>query len=682
MEEARIWETFNCKDIEEIIKGNLRTIDEKFAQITASFVTNGYYLRRQHDEKMYVAEGYDSFEEYVKAVYGKSRSWAKRMMQINEKFSVGGNDPRIDKRYVEYSVSQLQEMLYLEEDQLEHITPDMTIKEIREVRKPEKKLVKPDEEQRKYLDAFARRFIDCKHDWLLQDFQNRVMHVDKSPVEIKKHLGADHRTWHFATDNGTAHINLFDDYVQLWDERSVCLGNFDWFYFASAIQRMWNIVAMENAQKKQETDAKCATSHKSGVCIHRPEYACTLPEASKLAVGDGIDCNKKCCWDCLKRMECGYRCNGAAGHPIEEAQIPGQMNVEDYPELLPEPEETGINTSNDEDNVVIEHPEIVINQPESVTEDGENVIDAEYLEVKEEQPKSTDAMLTYLVEACIEELDFDAGFEETEDIEELHDGIYDELFGMSIRFHFNDTEFRADFYGEISIYYADTEFELCTNYSWDQFFEELERIADIGERYAAENAEMEEPCCQETADPDELTFSEITIRDYLEEEERKLAEYVECDQKEKGFPQRLLQKQQMLVKALRLLVEHEADQDNVDEPEEQEELEPVQPELPVLKNNDQRKKFLENYQTWPVWFTVPEASEVYHRFNLPDGSSIVICEYHMWLEWKEKYSDENPDSIGTREYLLKPGYRYLQNCHTNSTALVEHLKNIQKGEKK
>lgn len=671
MEEARIWETFNCKDIEEIIKGNLRTIDEKFAQITASFVTNGYYLRRQYDEKMYEAEGYDSFEEYVKAVYGKSRSWAKRMMQINEKFSVGGNDPRIDSKYIEYSVSQLQEMLYLEEDQLEHITPDMTIKEIREVRAPEKKLNKPDQKHTEYLNAFARRFIACKHDWLLQDFQNRVMHVDKSPNEIKKHLGADHRTWYFATDNGAAHINLFDDYVQLWDERSVCLGDFDWFYLAAAIQRMWNIVAMENAQKNQETDAKCATSHKNGTCVHRPEYACTLLEASKLAEGDGIDCNKKCCWDCLKRMGCGYRCNSAAGHPIEEAQIPGQMNVEDYSELLPEKKEPNINMDNDinnDDNLVDEQPEVVM--------------DAEYQEAIEERPKIPDSMLTYLVEACIEELEIDDLFAESEDTDEFHDWMRDELFEMSIRFRFSGTELRADFFGEITIYKAETEEELDAKYTWEQFFEELDRIGDIGEQYAAENAEMEELCCQEAADLDAFTFSQIAIRDYLEEEERKLAEYAECDQKEKGFPQRLLQKQQMLVKALRLLMEHEADQDSTDEPENLEELEPVQPELPLLKNNDQRKKFLENYQTWPVWFTVPEASEVYHRFNLPDGSSIVICEYHMWVEWKEKYSDENPDLIGKREYLLKPGYRYLQDCHTNSTALVEHLKNVQKGEKK
>lgn len=629
MEEARIWETFNCKDIEEIIKGNLRTIDEKFAQITASFVTNGYYLRRQHDEKMYVAEGYDSFEEYVKAVYGKSRSWAKRMMQINEKFSVGGNDPRIDKRYMEYSVSQLQEMLYLEDEQMEEATPGMTVKEIRELRAPEKKLVKPDEDQRKYLDAFARRFIDCKHDWLLQDFQNRVMHVDKSPVEIKKHLGTDHRTWYFATDNGTAHINLFDDYVQLWDERNVCLGDFDWFYLAAAIQRMWNIVAMENAQKKQETDTKM----------------CDVAQANESNA---------------------------------EEQIPGQMKVEDYPELLPEKKEPMDNDINNNDsNLVDEQPEVVM--------------DAECQEVIEEQPKIPDAMLTYLVETCIEELEIDDLFAESEDTDELHDGIYDELFEMSIRFRFNGTELRADFYGEISIYYAETEFELYTNYTWDQFFEELERVGDIGERYAAENAEMEELCCENSSDLDELIFSQIAIRDYLEEEERTLDEYEKVNSEDGGLPHNLMTRQRMLVKALRLLMEHEvdtADQDNVDEPEEQEELETVQPELPLLKNNDQRKEWLNNYKEWGLWYRDEHIDVNYYKYDFPDGSRLVVAEYpQRRMYWR-------PNELADEHYyhLLDKHRKWYgtdktfdqQYVHStdSETGLVEFLKNLQKGEKK
>lgn len=94
------------------------------------------------------------------------------------------------------------------------------------------------------------------------------------------------------------------------------------------------------------------------------------------------------------------------------------------------------------------------------------------------------------------------------------------------------------------------------------------------------------------------------------------------------------------------------------------------PEFPAMKNNDQRKAFLNNYQTWPVWFEVPEASETYHRYDLSDGSSIVVCEYCRYIEWKKK------ETIGQTWYLLKPGYRYLYDCQSNETTLVEHLKKL------
>lgn len=103
-----------------------------------------------------------------------------------------------------------------------------------------------------------------------------------------------------------------------------------------------------------------------------------------------------------------------------------------------------------------------------------------------------------------------------------------------------------------------------------------------------------------------------------------------------------------------------------------------QPEFPALTNNEKRKEWLRTYRTWPVWFHVPQADETYYRYDLPDGSSIVICEYKMWLEWKERYADEDPDSIGRRFYLLKPGYHYLRDCLSSESILVEHIKEVQK----
>ena len=102
-----------------------------------------------------------------------------------------------------------------------------------------------------------------------------------------------------------------------------------------------------------------------------------------------------------------------------------------------------------------------------------------------------------------------------------------------------------------------------------------------------------------------------------------------------------------------------------------------QPEFPRLKNNDQRSEWLNAFRDWPVWFSVQEASEVYYRYDLPDESSLVICEFHYWAEWKLRYQ-ENADMVGTREYLLVPGYHYLHDCKSNRTAMIEKLKEIQK----
>ena len=129
----------------------------------------------------------------------------------------------------------------------------------------------------------------------------------------------------------------------------------------------------------------------------------------------------------------------------------------------------------------------------------------------------------------------------------------------------------------------------------------------------------------------------------------------------------------MQLQAYELLMEQHDRESVVEEPEQKE-----QPELPVLRNNDRRKEWLDTFHDWPVWFEVPEAGETYYRYDLPDGSSLVICGYHHWLEWKEKWSDENPDSVGTREYLLKPGYHYLADCRSSRTAMIEKLKEVQK----
>ena len=116
-----------------------------------------------------------------------------------------------------------------------------------------KELKKPDQEEEEYLDAAARHLIRSLWFWMKEDHTNRVSDVGKSPGELKNKIGQDRTRW-FATKKGTAHINMFDDYVQLWDEDSRYMGDYDWFYLAAAIQSMWNVVSLEVAEEKRKRE--------------------------------------------------------------------------------------------------------------------------------------------------------------------------------------------------------------------------------------------------------------------------------------------------------------------------------------------------------------------------------------------------------------------------------------------
>jgi hypothetical protein len=129
-----------------------------------------------------------------------------------------------------------------------------------------------------------------------------------------------------------------------------------------------------------------------------------------------------------------------------------------------------------------------------------------------------------------------------------------------------------------------------------------------------------------------------------------------------------------------------------DEPEPiQEEPEQLQPELPILKNNDQRKDFIDTYETWPIWIDCKETGERYYRYDLSDKVAMVIK-----VSWKHTYAGyhESKDyEFGAEQYYLlgvksewsatrtqfiEDESRTFAECSTNKSALVDYLKEIQK----
>lgn len=145
-----------------------------------------------------------------------------------------------------------QDISTITEEELEEEPGEDIPEEIQEKEQQKEKTIlkKPSEQEREYLKLLAKHLIKSMYSWFLDDYTNRVLMVNKSPEEIKRKLGKNHRTRYFSTEKGVAHANLFDDYVQLWDEKSNYIGDYDWFYLAAAIQSVWNNIALEGLRKK------------------------------------------------------------------------------------------------------------------------------------------------------------------------------------------------------------------------------------------------------------------------------------------------------------------------------------------------------------------------------------------------------------------------------------------------
>lgn len=110
------YETVSFQDAKAIIRANLTSA-------ARSFIAIGFYLKHIRDQELYCEGGFETIWDFAQAEYGISKSTASRYMSMNDHFSQGGNSPVIQDKYRQFNKSQLQEMLSLNEEQLERITP-------------------------------------------------------------------------------------------------------------------------------------------------------------------------------------------------------------------------------------------------------------------------------------------------------------------------------------------------------------------------------------------------------------------------------------------------------------------------------------------------------------------------------------------------------------------------------
>ena len=127
--------TVQTSALDDYVSKIKNTINE----IANDFFTIGYYLWEIREYKYYLDRGYKDIVEFAEKELNFKKRSTYNFIAIVEHFAEYDNNsyPKmwIDKKYREYGYSQLTEMLSLAPEQREIVKPDMTIKEIREIKK-------------------------------------------------------------------------------------------------------------------------------------------------------------------------------------------------------------------------------------------------------------------------------------------------------------------------------------------------------------------------------------------------------------------------------------------------------------------------------------------------------------------------------------------------------------------
>ena len=318
----------------------------------ATFVRIGYALRRIEDEKLYLQDGYASVAEFAKAEYGLDKTAVSRFISINRKYSVDGYSDRLIPEYARYGQSKLSEMLSLPDNDMEMLRPEATRENIRELKQFNKIVPEPAavDDLGRVIEEFFK-----ENQELLNELCSSVDFVENNVDRLTEMVNpSGNRSYR----KGIFYLMMYDNDIRIkqfgHDPRVMT-----WKEFFDIVHLLFDADLGPDTWSNHFADL--------GKMVEEPE------EHHIAEVGEMVE-------ETTKPEE-----------KQEEEQLPGQMNVEDYPEMMPESAES-----------VIKPAENVIKPAESVIKPAENVIEQEDNSEKpnnpsenpEEEPAAEETMET------------------------------------------------------------------------------------------------------------------------------------------------------------------------------------------------------------------------------------------------------------------------------------------------
>lgn len=305
------------------------------------FIAIGFYLKKIRDDRLYLQKGYSSIFDYSDQAFKLTRFQTTRFMEVNDVYSIGGYSPEIDDKWKGYGSSKLVEMMALPEEIREMVPQQATVREIRDA----KKVV------RETKDKYSPQMNLC----------DAAQEPDENWMKLlAKMLGKDRSIFMTMIEWERSDIGNDRTGIEKEVQTLVNPSGFQVLRFETA--NIWmteNCIRVNPYKVNGEVPNSVEYTYIDLAMAFEEIYYPNYPDISEAAQKIYERVYGEALWQAEENDMCDV------AHESEE-QIPGQMNVEDYPEILPEQSDNDIN--NDEDNVV----------------------DAEYREVIEENTVDTD----------------------------------------------------------------------------------------------------------------------------------------------------------------------------------------------------------------------------------------------------------------------------------------------------
>ena len=109
-------------------------LDTELKKTAEGFVRIGYLLKVARDTNILAESGYKNVVDFARAEYGIDKTQVSRFIHINDKFSQGGYAPELKEEYQGFGYAKLSIMLSLPESINEELPPDFSKAEVQEIK--------------------------------------------------------------------------------------------------------------------------------------------------------------------------------------------------------------------------------------------------------------------------------------------------------------------------------------------------------------------------------------------------------------------------------------------------------------------------------------------------------------------------------------------------------------------